>query len=406
MKLVILEALSVEAIQDRPFELVERKGLGHPDSICDAIADEAARVLSRAYLDIFGSIQHFNLDKGLLAAGSTSPRFGGGTVEAPMRLVLGDRAIYQHQGRTVPVADILESAARRWFAENLRFVDSERHLVIQNEVRPGSPELTGLFDLAEPSANDTSAAVGFAPATETETLVLEAERFLNDRSFKHRFPESGEDVKVLGVRRRGELDVTVAMAFVDRFVPGETEYFARKEEMRQALQEHLRGKAKRLDRLDVHLNTLDRRGRGARGVYLTVCGTSAEGADSGQVGRGNQLCGWFSPGRPNSNEAAAGKNPAAHVGKIYNVLAHEMAGRIAALPEVREATVYLVSQIGRPLVEPHMAAVTLVLTPGVGLDEIGPSVEDVVETVLPRAGWFAREWVLGGRSAPDPIPGS
>src|SRR3989304_5274307 len=102
------------------------------------------------------------------------------------------------------VADILESAARRWFAENLRFVDSERHLVIQNEVRPGSPELTGLFDLAEPSANDTSAAVGFAPATETETLVLEAERFLNDRSFKHRFPASGEDVKVLGVRRRGE----------------------------------------------------------------------------------------------------------------------------------------------------------------------------------------------------------
>ncbi|HEX9725709.1 MAG TPA: methionine adenosyltransferase [Vicinamibacteria bacterium] len=395
MKVLIMEALSVEAVQDRPFELVERKGLGHPDSICDAIVDEAARALSRTYLDTFGAIQHFNLDKGLLAAGSASPRFGGGTVEAPMRFIFGDRAVYEHNGRKVPVGEILESTARRWFAENLRYVDSERQLVIQNEVRPGSPELTGLFELAEPSANDTSVAVGFAPATETEALVMEAERFLNGKSFKERFPESGEDVKVLGVRRTSELDMTVAMAFVDRFVSDEATYFSRKEEMRRLLEEHLRTKSTRLSRLNVHLNTLDQQGRGSAGTYLTVTGTSAEGADSGQVGRGNQLCGWFSPGRPTSNEAVAGKNPVAHVGKVYNFLAQEIATRTAVLTGVREATVYLVSQIGRPLVKPHMVAVTLVLAPDVELEEVGPRVEDIVETTLPRAAGFAREWVLG-----------
>ena len=395
MKVLIMEALSVEAVQDRPFELVERKGLGHPDSICDAIVDEAARALSRTYLDTFGAIQHFNLDKGLLAAGSASPRFGGGTVEAPMRFIFGDRAVYEHNGRKVPVGEILESTARRWFAENLRYVDSERQLVIQNEVRPGSPELTGLFELAEPSANDTSVAVGFAPATETEALVMEAERFLNGKSFKERFPESGEDVKVLGVRRTSELDMTVAMAFVDRFVSDEAAYFSRKEEMRRLLEEQLRTKSTRLSRLNVHLNTLDQQGHGSAGTYLTVTGTSAEGADSGQVGRGNQLCGWFSPGRPTSNEAVAGKNPVAHVGKVYNFLAQEMATRTAVLTGVREATVYLVSQIGRPLVKPHMVAVTLVLAPDVELEEVGPRVEDIVETTLPRAAGFAREWVLG-----------
>ena len=394
-----MEALSVEAVQDRPFELVERKGLGHPDSICDSIVDEAARVLSRAYLDTVGSIRHFNLDKGLLAAGSTSPRFGGGTVEAPMRFIFGDRAAYECDGRKIPVGEILESTARRWFAENLRFVDAERQLVIQNEVRPGSPELIGLFDWSQPSANDTSVAVGFAPATETEALVLEAERFLNSGSFKQRFPESGEDIKVMGVRRTSELDVTVAMAFVDRFVPDESAYFSRKEEMRRLVEEHLRAKSRRLIRLDVHLNVLDRPGHGSSGTYLTVSGTSAEGGDSGQVGRGNQLCGWSSPGRPASNEAVPGKNPVAHVGKIYNVLAQEIATRIAVQTEVREATVYLASQIGKPLVEPHMVAVTLVLAPEVELQDVGPEVEAIVENVLPRADRFAREWVLGGARA-------
>jgi S-adenosylmethionine synthetase len=65
------------------------------------------------------------------------------------------------------------------------------------------------------------------------------------------------------------------------------------------------------------------------------------------------------------------------------------------LTGVREVTVYLASQIGKPLVEPHMAAVTLVLAPGVVLEDVGPGVEDIVGSVLARAGRFAREWVLG-----------
>ena len=41
--------LRVDALSEgaHSIELVERKGLGHPDSICDALAEELSRSLSR-----------------------------------------------------------------------------------------------------------------------------------------------------------------------------------------------------------------------------------------------------------------------------------------------------------------------------------------------------------------------
>ena len=168
-------------------------------------------------------------------------------------------------------------AAKNWLRQNLRFVDPDKHLVFQNELKEGSPELTDIFEREVIGANDTSAAVGYAPLTETERLVLEAERWLNSPDFQRRFPEAGEDVKVMGVRRDRDLMLTVALAFVDRFVPDAGSYFRRKEEMRQALTEHLTGKLRNLDRVSVQLNTLDDPARGEGGMYLTVLGTSAEG---------------------------------------------------------------------------------------------------------------------------------
>ena len=95
-------------------------------------------------------------------------------------------------------------------------------------MKAGSPELTDLFARAVIGANDTSAAVGYAPLTETERLDLAAERYLNSPGFKQHFPEAGEDVKVMGYRRDRELILTVALAFVDRFLPDAPTYFARK----------------------------------------------------------------------------------------------------------------------------------------------------------------------------------
>jgi S-adenosylmethionine synthetase len=271
-----------------------------------------------------------------------------------------------------------------------------RHVVYQNELRPGSPELVDIFARAELSANDTSAAVGYAPLTETERLVLEAERYLNSSELKQRFPEVGEDVKVMAVRREGALSLTVAAAFVDRFIPEARVYFERKAAVRAELQRHLESRLQSLHSLDVALNTLDDPARGSGGMYLTVLGTSAEGADGGQVGRGNRVNGLISLHRPMSTEAAAGKNPVSHVGKIYNLLAHRMAQHICdAVAGIEEAIVWLCSQIGRPLADPWSVAVEVVPAPGVHVTDLEQGVRDVIAGELARLPAFVDRLIRG-----------
>jgi S-adenosylmethionine synthetase len=393
---ICIEALTRPPVERQQIELVERKGKGHPDSICDAVAEAVSLALCREYKAAFGRILHHNADKGMLVAGQTAPRLGGGRVVGPMRLVLGDRAVRAYHGKRIEVGAIAEASAKEWVRESLRFVNPDRHLVIQNELQEGSPELVDIFEREVIGANDTSAAVGYAPLTETERLVLDAERWLNSPDFQRRFPEAGEDVKVMGVRRDRDLTLTVAVAFVDQFIPDARSYFNRKEEMRLALTEYLTGRLRVLDRVVVQLNTLDDQARGDAGMYLTVLGTSAEGGDSGQVGRGNRVNGVMSLNRPISSEAAAGKNPVSHVGKIYTLLTHHIAGQIVErVPGLVEVYVWLCSQIGQPINAPLVAAAQVVLQQGVGLDDVRPSVEAIIEQELANVHGFGERLARG-----------
>lgn len=383
MRNITVESLENVPVEDQKVELVERKGVGHPDSICDAIMEDISVALCKEYTATFGQIVHHNIDKGLLVAGRTSPRIGGGVVDEPMRLVIGDRAIYEVGGKHVPVGEIAVRTATEWLKDNLRFVDPEEHVIFQNEIKEGSPELTDIFDREVIGANDTSAAVGYAPLTETEKIVLNVERYLNSSEFKESYPESGEDIKVMGYRRDRELILTIAMAFVDRFVDSQEAYFLRKEEIREAAIDFVNRERLNFDNVVVDLNTLDDPDRGEDGMYLTVLGTSAEGADCGQVGRGNKVNGVIALNRPMSTEAAAGKNPISHVGKIYSLLTHRVADEIyKKAPGVREVYVWLCSQIGLPIDEPLIASAQLTLDKGVSLASVRRDVEEVMAQEL------------------------
>lgn len=396
MSNIILEELKQTPVEQQRVELVERKGTGHPDSICDAIMEQVSVALCREYLATFGRILHHNIDKGLLVAGRTEPRLGGGAVLEPMRLVFGDRATAEYKGKRVDVGAIAEASAQNWLRQNLRFVDPERHIVFQNELKEGSPELTDIFEREVVGANDTSAAVGYAPLTETERLVFATERYLNSQDFKKSFAEAGEDVKVMGYRRDRELVLTVALAFVDRFVPETRTYFARKQEIQIALEEYLAREQRTLDRISVSINTLDDPARGEGGMYLTVLGTSAEGGDCGQVGRGNKVNGVIALNRPMSTEAAAGKNPVSHVGKIYTLLTHRIAAEIyASAPGLREVYVWLCSQIGKPIDQPLIASAQVILQQGVTLAEVKPAIESVIEHELATISDFTARLARG-----------
>lgn len=396
MSHIIIEALRQAPVDRQRVELVERKGTGHPDSICDAIMEQVSVALCQEYLATFGRILHHNVDKGLLVAGRTEPRLGGGKVLEPMRLVFGDRAMTKYKGKRIEVGAIAEASAGEWLRRHLRFVDPARHVIFQNELKTGSPELTDLFERQVIGANDTSAAVGYAPLSETEQLVLAAERYLNSLEFKQSFPEAGEDIKVMGYRHDRELLLTIALAFVDRFVPTIKTYFDRKREMQFALEEYLAGKQQSLDRVIVDLNTLDDPTRGESGLYLTVLGTSAEGGDCGQVGRGNKVNGVIALNRPVGTEAAAGKNPVSHVGKIYTLLTHQIAARIYSyIPGVQEVYVWLCSQIGEPIDQPLIASAQLMLQPGVALAEVEPAIKALIKQELATIGDFTARLARG-----------
>jgi len=398
LRKMLVEELKQPSVEENYVEIVERKGLGHPDSICDSIVNEASIALSKEYIKRAGMVLHHNLDKGLLAAGEVEARFGGGVVKKPMLMVFGDRATFNVDGDVIPVEDIVVKAAKDWIRRKLRFVDPEHHIRYQVEIKMGSEALTDIFKRSKGilGANDTSAAVGYAPMTRTEKLVLEVEKYVNSPEFKRSYPETGEDVKVMGFREGDKLNLVMAMAFVDRFIASESEYFRRKAEVLQEIKGFLMSKSEGFSEINLSLNVLDREGRGINGVYLTVLGTSADGADCGQVGRGNRVNGVIPLNRPISSEAAAGKNPVSHVGKIYNILSHVIAQEVYdKVQGIKEVYVWLLSRIGEPIDQPMVVASQVILQPGYTYKDVEREIREIIEVRLDNIRSFCEDLAWG-----------
>lgn len=375
-------------------EIVERKGIGHPDSICDALAETLSRNLCREYRRRFGEILHHNVDKALLCGGQAAPTFGGGIVVAPIRVYLAGRAIAKVENEVLPIDEIAVEGSRTWLKSNLHAVDAERHVRIHTLVQQGSQDLTGLFARRGPSgaplANDTSFGVGHAPLTALERLTLAIDARLNI-GIRNR-PAWGEDTKIMAVRRVDAVRITVACAIVGRFVFNLADYLEQKAELTEVVQ-RLAGEHG-FSNCDVSVNAADDVASGS--IYLTVTGTSAEAGDDGQVGRGNRVNGLITPCRSMSLEAAAGKNPISHVGKLYNVLARDVAERIVAqCPDVESAECLMVSKIGAPVSEPAFVQVKLATKDGMPLEGLRSPVEAVIADRLLKLPELANRLVAG-----------
>jgi len=353
-------------------EIVERKGLGHPDTICDLIVDNLSIRLSQIYKKEFGTIPHFNIDKALLAAGSSEYKFGGGKITAPMKFYIGDRATYKIGDKKINLEKIIKDEIYKFLAKRFRFLD-RKNFIVYNEIKPGSSSLQDIFKRKSKvlPANDTSALVGYAPLTVLEQLVSRVEQFLNSPALKKRHPEVGEDVKIMGRREGKKYYLTIAIAFVDRFIKSEDDYFNKKAEVVAEINKFI---AKNfMVKPEISLNTLDRRGAGIGGCYLCVTGTCADSGDSGEVGRGNRSNGLIPLNRVAGSEAAAGKNCVSHVGKIYNLLAFKLADEIYRATR-KKTTVWLVSQIGSPVDQPALISV--------GIEKINASAKNKAEKIV------------------------
>jgi len=323
-------------------EIVERKGIGHPDTVIDGICEAASRELSKFYVQEKGFILHHNLDKGLIVGGVAQPAFGGGKIiQPPEVIVSGTATIIKNID---DIRKLLYDSAMEYMEKNIRNI-GKLNPEIKIKIHPGSIDLVNLYQRFNkgqtPLANDTSFGVGFYPFTRLEKMILEVERFMNEKKFKKKNEFLGEDIKVMGIRHENEISITVAAAFVSEHISSADDYYEKKFKLKEKLEKEFNA--------NFSINTAD----SGENIYLTVSGVSWENGDDGQVGRGNRCNGLITPFRFTSLEAVAGKNPVSHVGKIYNILANELSKEIYQEFKV-ENEIILVSQIGKPIDEPFV----------------------------------------------------
>jgi len=376
--IVVVEATG-RFIEDVPVEIVERKGIGHPDSLCDGIAERISVEYTRWCQDNLGVLLHHNFDKVQLVAGEVEVDYGGGCMLKPMRVQIAGRGTPSFRGQKVPMDDIAIEAAKQHVRESMRYLDPDRHMVIDSYAGRGAAVLQYVVDRV--TANDTSFGVSHWPRSGLEHAVYETAQYINHELIDE-FPV-GEDVKVMGLRRDGELTLTVALPFIAMRIGDATEYLEVKRAVEAAIQRY----ASELDtrKVKVMVNTADDVANDA--VYLTLTGTSAEMGDDGAVGRGNRTNGVIAPFRSASLEAACGKNPISHVGKVYNVLALLAAQDIIErVPTVREASVYVLSQIGAPLDQPLVATAMVRPVDSALTSSIQSDVQDVLDEHLAQVG--------------------
>jgi len=354
---IVVESLPQALVEEREVEIVERKGIGHPDSVSDGIAEAVSRALSRYYINNYGRILHHNTDQVEVVGGQSQPEFNGGIILEPVYILLSGRATTTVNGSRIPYRSIAIKAASDYLKERFDTLNIESDVMIDCRIGHGSVDLRSLYDTRKLLSNDTSFGVGFAPFSETENAVMRAENYINS-DLKKLVPALGYDVKVMGFRRKDTINLTVAAAMIGKYIKDSEDYIDKEEKARELIEKHVQKNSKR--EVKVFINTADNPKENI--YYLTVTGLSMENGDDGSVGRGNRVTGLITPYRPMSMEAAAGKNPVTHVGKLYNLVAMKIAEQAIreSSGDVPEIHVRIVSQIGRPIDNPHVANLQIV----------------------------------------------
>lgn len=374
-----VEELLQTPIEKQRIELVERKGIGHPDSISDGLAEAVSRALCREYISKCGTVLHHNTDETQIVAGRSSPKFGGGEVLQPIYMLLIGRATKEFEGVELATESVALQAARNYLRKTMVNMDLERDVIMDCKLGTGSSDLRDVFKRDRvPVANDTSFGVGHAPFSELENIVYNTERrLLTD--LKSRMPAIGEDMKVMGLRDGEDIALTICSGMIGKYIDDLDSYINMTQEMKIYVEELATHYTER--DVNVYINTGDNLKTSC--VFLTVTGTSAEMGDDGSVGRGNRCNGLITPNRPMSMEATSGKNPINHIGKIYNLLSTQMARDIVKqVPEVQDVYIRLLSQIAKPIDQPLVASAQIIPKEGTSFEKVKSEAEVVIDDWL------------------------
>ncbi|MFZ5932622.1 MAG: methionine adenosyltransferase [Patescibacteria group bacterium] len=346
------------------YETIERKGLGHPDTIADTLAAKISQAYSRYTYNSFGLILHHQIDKLMIIGGKTTVTFGAGKFIEPIRILIAGRASYTFKDKSVPVENVVNSVILDHFREYFPLVRKE-NIKIENyltdhagsgTIQQSRGAVAHMFNPKNAQqvrgyeklvANDTSYCIAYAPLSPLEKSVIAVEKYLNDKKTKEQYPWLGTDIKIMAVRNYNDVAVTACIPQIAKYVATFRAYQKNLEVVANVIDKKFKELIPEFD-VELSLNTKDDYQK--MNVYLTVSGASLSG-DIGVVGRGNRTNGIITSNRPMSMEGANGKNPRYYSGFIYSVVTKRISNRI--YNELHEPNVVeVVSQNGGFLKEP------------------------------------------------------
>lgn len=322
---------------DQSFELVERKGLGHPDTLADAIAEEVSCSYSQYCIERFDTILHHNIDKLYIGAGFYHRDFGEKRMIKPVRVVTNGRISNSFGDQEIPVADIQRKAIKNVLRERLPNLDLSEELVIDTNSTQHTKnshwftprDIKDVPDAVYQTANDTSVCVAHAPMTVSENLAFQLERFLWDQDsegcISPKFSYVGQDVKVMVLREERKISVVLCLPQLAHKTTDWEEYHFRNTQLSKLLSAEAESIVGESYEIDLKVNP-------SRGsiplVYLLANGSCIDCGEEGLVGRGNSFSGVISIMRQHSVEAASGKNPQYHTGRVMGYLTDRLAKAI------------------------------------------------------------------------------
>ena len=328
-KLIIYKTIPPAGI-----ETIEKKGLGHPDALCDALAERVSAAYSRYCFENFGVLIPYSIDGLTMDEGETNVEFGGGVMVKPIRLYLRGSFAAQFMGKKIPYMDIAKKAIYEYLDMIVPRLEARRWVrVIDGTQAYGGPRET--FAINRLAANHMYTVTAYYPPTVAESCALRIEQKLNAPIYKEQHPYIGSDNRVTVVRNGNSIDILAYVSMISECVPDNDTLRTYVEAVEKDIEAVAASDRIMVNKIDIYVsdNPLH------DGRALTVTGSSIESYNGGAVGRS--------------------RYPVYHAAKIYSVVAYQISKRIFNEEKVA-ASVTLISKIGAPLNSPWHINVNII----------------------------------------------
>ncbi len=359
-----MDYLKIENIYQDPekrrIEIVERKGIGHPDTLADALAESVSMEYARYCRENFGFILHYNVDKLYIGAGHFKIGYGFCEMLKPVQVSINGRMSNSFNGTSIDLESICQKAIGPYLRSVLPHLKPEQVVINSNSTQytkiPNWFSPRGKIDLPEYEnlkANDTSVCVSHWPMTTSERLAYELEGYfwkMQDGFPVPKFKQFGQDIKVMVSREGKKIDVTVCLPVISTQISSlnDNDIYVQEAEnfLNELANEIIAGTEYSVK---VKVNPYQR-------IYMLGIGSCIECGEEGVVGRGNMNSGIISIFRSHSVEAWAGKNPVYHTGRVLGFLTMNLAKAIYAKLGVK-CTVIAMTKNSHSLLPPHMLSI-------------------------------------------------